>query len=67
MGKLYDYVGAVQRYVRASDLEEYKTLGLVSMKSGFVLSLVRPDTPDDPVKVLALKAAAEKVLGLRLE
>lgn len=67
MGKLYDYVAQVRRHIKDSGVEEYKTLGLVSMKSGFVLSLVNERTPDDPEKILRVKDAAEIVLGLKLD
>lgn len=66
MGALYDMVVDLERQIEKSDGDFYESLGLVSMKAGFMMSLVRPDTPDDPEKIHALKVAAENVLGVRL-
>lgn len=37
------------------------------MKTGFLVTLVGPDDPDDPEMIRALREAAWEVLGLRLD
>ncbi len=62
MGKLYDTVQAIERVIGADHLEPFKTKGMISIKVGFALGLVKPETPDDPGQIAKLKAAALEVL-----
>lgn len=66
MGRLYDMVKELELQIEKTDADFYESLGFVSMKAGFLMSLVSPDTPDDPEKINALRTAAQNVLGLRL-
>lgn len=67
MGKLYDYAQQIESHIQRNNLDVFKTRGAIAMKVGFIISLVKPDDPDDMEKAAALKAAAQEVLGLRLE
>jgi hypothetical protein len=64
MGKLYDTVAAIQKAIDASGQDPVKARGNIGLKSGVLISLVKPDTPDDPAKIDKLKAAAKEVLGV---
>lgn len=67
MGKLYDYAQTIEQHIQRNNLDVFKTRGAIAMKVGFIISLIQPEEPDDPVKVDALKGAARDVLGLRLD
>lgn len=66
MGRLYDGVQAIERAIQARGLNPNETRGLIGMKAGFFLVIVRPETEDDPAKIAALRSAAEEVLGEKL-
>ena len=67
MGKLYDYAQRIEEHIQRNNLDVFKSRGAIAMRVGFIVTLVRPDDPDDPDKVQALKEAAAEVLGLRLD
>lgn len=67
MGKLYDYAQQIETHIQRNNLDVFKTRGAIAMKVGFIISLIKPDDQDDPEKVLALKAAAQELLNLRLD
>lgn len=66
MGHLYDQAQQIEQHIQRNGLDVFKTRGAIAMKSGFIISLIKPDDPDDPTKIEALRKAAEEVLGLRL-
>ena len=66
MGKLYDMAVAIQKAIERSGKDPAKARGMIGLKSSVLLSLVRPDTPDDPAKIEKLRAAAEDVLGVAI-
>lgn len=66
MGQLFGAVQAVEQIIARKGLDDFKTKGLISMKSGFFLSIITPDTPDDSAKLTSLRAAAEEVLGEKM-
>jgi hypothetical protein len=67
MGKLYDYAQRIEEHIQRNNLDVFKSRGAIAMRVGFIVTLIRPDDPDDPAKVQALKEAAQEVLGLRLD
>jgi len=67
VGKLYDYAQRIEDHIQRNKLDVFKTRGAIAMKVGFIITLVKPDEPDDPEKVAALKSAADELLGLRLD
>jgi len=67
MGKLYDYAQRIEEHIQRNNLDVFKSRGAIAMRVGFIVTLIRPDDPDDPEKVQALKEAAAEVLGLRLD
>jgi hypothetical protein len=62
MGQLYDAKVKLEQIIREKNLNEAETKGALSLKSGLLLALVRQDTPDDPVKLEKLRAAARTML-----
>jgi hypothetical protein len=67
MGKLYDYAGRIEEHIRVNNLDVFKTRGAIAMRVGFIVTLIKPEDPDEPEKLKALRAAAEEVLGLHLD
>jgi len=67
MGKLFDYAQRIEEHIQRNNLDVFKSRGAIAMRVGFIVTLIRPDDPDDPEKVQALKEAAAEVLGLRLD
>ena len=67
MGKLFDYAQRIEEHIQRNNLDVFTSRGAIAMRVGFIVTLVRPDDPDDPEKIQALKEAAAEVLGLRLD
>ena len=63
MGLLYDTVRRIDEVIASKGLDKYRTRGQIALKTGFAISLVNPDTPDDPVKQRKLVEAAAAVLA----
>jgi hypothetical protein len=63
MGALYETVRRIEGVIEKKGLPLYKTRGLIGLRAGFLLGMVTPDTPDDPLRIAALTAAARDVLG----
>lgn len=66
MGKLYDDCTRVQQHIEQAGLDVFRTRGEMAMRCGFLITLVKPDDSDDPVKIQALHDAARELLGLSL-
>jgi hypothetical protein len=66
MSRLYDAKVALEKLVREQGLDPIETTGKISLKSGVLLAFVRPDTPDDPVKLEKLRAAVRQILGAEI-
>jgi hypothetical protein len=66
MGRLYDDCVKIQQHIDAQGLDVFRTRGELAMRCGFLITLIRPDDPDDPQKISALESAARELLGLTL-
>jgi len=62
MSQLYDAKVKLERLIAAKGLDEYAIKGLISLRSGVVISLLGPDEPDDTDKLDRLRAAVREVL-----
>jgi len=67
MGKLYEYCQRIQRHIDDNQLDVFKARGAIALKCGFLISLIGPDEPDDPVRIQALREAAREVFDLQLD
>jgi hypothetical protein len=63
---LYKAVQVIDSIISNKGLDATQMRGLIGMKAGFFLIVIKPDTPDDPQKLTALRSAAEEVLGQRM-
>ncbi len=66
MGKMYDYAQRIEEHIQRNKMDVFKTRGAIAMRCGFIITLIKADDPDDPVKIEAIKSAAAEVLGLHL-
>lgn len=66
MSKLYDSCQYIIREIDARGLDPYKSRGALALETGFLISSVTPDQPDDPQKVAALRDAAAKILQINV-
>ena len=66
MGKLYDACQEVMRHIESSGLDIYMTRGAIALQTGFLISAVKEDAPDDPAQLQSLREAAREVLGIEL-
>ncbi len=53
----------IEATIERRRLPLYKTRGQIGLRAGFLLGMVTPETPDDPARIAALRAAAREVLG----
>ena len=63
MGRLYETIQSIDRVIARQGLDPFATKGAIGLKAGFFLVTIRSDAPDDPLKIAALKEAAEEILG----
>jgi len=63
MGKLYEAVRQIDAAIARKGLPAFKVKGLIAIRVGFSLALIHETTPDDPLKLSALRAAATDVIG----
>lgn len=62
MSDLYNARVKVEMIIREKGLDEYAVKGMLSLRSGVLLSLLSPNTPDDQKKLEQLRAAVREVL-----
>ena len=63
MGQLYDLCQRIDEVILKSGQNVFQVRGAIALRTGFIISLIEPDDPDDPAKLAALRSAAEEVLG----
>jgi hypothetical protein len=66
MGRLFDYKTKVEKAIEEKKLDGSAIRGKIGLQTGFLLSLVNPSTPDDPVKIEKLRKAVEAVMQMKL-
>lgn len=62
MGQLYDLKLKIDFAIAQQRLDEVKTRGAIGMKSGVMLSLINPQTLDDPTKIQKIREVAAEIL-----
>lgn len=66
MGQLYDLRVKIEKIIDEKKLDPFKTKGAIGLSSGIILTMVRPDMPDDPAMAQKLRAAAQEVLHVAI-
>ncbi len=64
MSQLYDLRLLIESKIKADGLDAMKVKGQIGLRSGRVLALISPSTPDDPTAVSKLKQAVKEVLQI---
>jgi hypothetical protein len=66
MSTLYDLRLLIEERIRLEGLDPMEIKGKIGLRSGKLLALISPSTPDDPVAIAKLKQAAKETLNLNL-
>lgn len=66
MSQVYDMRLRIEEKIKADGLNVLETKGKLALKTGKMLALITPTTPDDPDLVSKLRDAAKEVLNLSL-
>jgi hypothetical protein len=66
MGQLYDARVKVEKLLTEQNGDVTELRGKIGMRIGFLLALVTPKSPDDPVRLERLRQAVAEVLHAQL-
>jgi hypothetical protein len=66
VSQLYDMRLRIEEKIKADKLNAMDVKGKLGLRSGKLLALITPSTPDDPEVIEKLKAAAKDILNLSL-
>jgi hypothetical protein len=66
MSTLYDLRLLIEERIKLEGLDPMEIKGKIGLRSGKLLALISPSTPDDPVAIAKLKQAAKETLNLNL-
>jgi hypothetical protein len=66
VSQLYDMRMAIEAKIKSSGVGAMDVKGKIGLRSGKLLAFITPTTPDDPVAITKLKAAAKEILNLNL-
>ncbi|HEY1759704.1 MAG TPA: hypothetical protein VGG72_30300 [Bryobacteraceae bacterium] len=64
MSQLYDLRVLIEKKIKADGLDATEVKGKIALRSGRMLVLISPSTPDDPAAVAKLKQAIKDVLNI---
>ncbi len=63
MSQIYEAVKRVDAIITRKKLDLYRTRGLISVRTGFLLGTIQPETPDSEERLAALRGAVREILG----
>jgi len=66
VGQLYDLKVRIEEKIKADGLDSMEMKGKLGLRSGKLLSLISPTTPDNPETIAKLKLAAKELLKVNL-
>ncbi|MFZ3213188.1 MAG: hypothetical protein WA188_16925 [Terriglobales bacterium] len=64
MSQLYDLRLLIENKIETDGLDAMEVKGKIGLRSGRLLALISPSTPDDPDAVAKLRQAAKEVLNI---
>jgi hypothetical protein len=64
VSQLYDLRLLIETKIKADGLDAMEVKGKIGLRSGRILALISPSTPDDPDAVARLRQAAKEVLNI---
>ncbi len=62
-GQLFRAIERIDAIIARKKLDRFKARGEIALRAGFAFSFIDAETPDDPVQLAKLEAAAYAVLG----
>jgi len=66
VSQLYDMRLQIEAKIKSSGLDAMDVKGKIGLRSGKLLALISPTTPDDPQVIAKMKLAAKDILNLSL-
>jgi hypothetical protein len=66
MSVLYELRGLIEQKIKADGLDDVQIKGEIGLRSGRLISLISPRTPDDPLAIAKLRQAVKEVLKISL-
>ena len=66
MSQLYEMRLQIEAKIKSSGLDAMDVKGKIGLRSGKLLALISPTTPDDPQVIAKMKLAAKDILNLSL-
>jgi len=63
---LYNLKIAIEEKIKADGLDAADIKGKIGLRTGRLMSLVSPSTPDDPASIAKFRLAAKDLLNLSL-
>jgi hypothetical protein len=66
MGVLYTLKVSIEEKIQSGGLDATEVRGTIGLRTGRLLSLISPNTPDDPIVIAKMKQAAKEVLNINL-
>lgn len=64
--QLYLLKEKIEKVIAEKNLDPFKTTGMISLKCGFAIGLLSPNTTDDPMKEAKLRSAINEILKINL-
>jgi hypothetical protein len=64
MSQLYDLRLRIEERIKSAGLDATEVKGKLALRSGKLLALITPKTPEDPVTLTKLRQAAKEILNL---
>jgi hypothetical protein len=62
---LYDIKVKIENKIKADGLDAAQVKGEIGLRTGRLLALISPSTPDDPAAIARFRQAAQDVLKMR--
>lgn len=66
MGVLYNFKVSIEEKIKADKLDLVEVRGQMGLRTGRLLSLINPATPDDAVIIAKFRQAAKDLLNISL-
>jgi len=64
VSQLYELKVLIENKIKADRLDAMEVKGKIGLRSGRMLALINPSTPDDPESVAKLRKAVKDVLNI---
>lgn len=64
MSLLYEMKLRVEERIKAEKLDAMDIKGKLGLKTGMLIALISPNTPDNPASIAKFKSAAQELLNM---